>query len=489
MPEPRPDVLPWLAEALAKQRMGNLAGALLAYKRVISRDPGIPDAWCNLAGVLHSLGREEEALEAVQRALELAPENPAAHVTLGGIRAALGDAGAAQAHYRDALVLDPINLAATANLAGLLVRDGRLEEGLALDRAAVALAPANGSVRLNLGFTLMRLGRLPEAEAACLEALDLDPGNPLARWNLAYIRLLQGRYREAWADFPARLEVPRGLDNLRGFAEPAWDGSPFPGRTLLVWVEQGLGDTLQFARYLPRARALGGTVIFQTYACLRGVLGDLPGADLIVTEADPLPPFDLQVPLLELPALFGDGVEDLPPPAPLGPPPGHVPPPELLAALAGPEPKVGLVWAGSAHHQDDARRSLDPALLAPLGAIPGIRWMSLQVGGPPPPPLPGLRDLGRTFRDFSDTAAALAGLDLLITVDTSVAHLAGSMGVPTCLLLPYLPDWRWLMEGEACPWYSSVRLLRQPAPGAWGPALARVAESLNQLMNNRRGTC
>lgn len=478
MEAPRPDILPWLAEALAKQRAGNLGGALLAYRRVLSRDPAVPDAWSNLASVLHTLGRHEEAHEAVQEALRWAPSNPAALVTLGGVLAALGRPGEALETYREALALDPGNLAATANLAGVLARLGRLDEALEADRAALALAPANPEIRLNLGYTLMRMGRLDEGEAAFLAALAADPGLAKARWNLAYLRLLQGRYREAWPDFRARLDVPQGLDNLRSFQEPAWDGAPFPGRTLLVWAEQGLGDTLQFARYLPLAKARGGTVLFQTYACLRGVLGDLPGADRIVTEAEDLPPFDLQAPLLDLPALFGSTPADLPPPAPLGPPPGHPATRALQAFREGPGRRAGLVWAGSAQHQDDARRSLDPAHLVPLGAVPGVRWASLQVGGPPPPPLPGLVDLGRTFRDFSDTAAALATLDLLVTVDTSVAHLAGSMGVPTRLLLPFFPDWRWGMTGEACPWYPSVRLIRQPEPGAWAPAIARILEDL-----------
>jgi hypothetical protein len=255
-----------------------------------------------------------------------------------------------------------------------------------------------------------------------------------------------------------------------------------------VWVEQGLGDTLQFARYLPLARARGGRVLFQTYALIRGVLGDLAGADQVLTELDELPPFDLQAPLLDLPALFGSTLEDLPPPARLGPPPGHVPPESLRRKLEAPGRKAGLVWAGSPTHLDDARRSLDPALLAPLAGL-DLTWMSLQVGARTIPPLPGLVDLGADFRDFSDTAWALSRLDLVVTVDTAVAHLAGSMGVPTHLLLPFFPDWRWLMEGETSPWYPSVRIHRQPAPGAWEPVVERVAHSLNDLMNAHRGTC
>jgi tetratricopeptide (TPR) repeat protein len=477
MDEPRPEIVSWLQEALAKQRSGNLSGALLAYRRVLSRDPALPDAWCNLASILHALGREDEALEACTRGLALAQDNPAAHSILGNILAALGEPERALGHYRIALALDPGNVAATSNLAGVLVRLGHLEEALAMDRAALALAPASPELAMNEGVTLMRLGRLEEAEPALAAALALAPGMPKARWNLAYLRLLQGRYRDAWPDFQARLEVPQGLDNLRGYAQPAWDGAPFPGKTLLVWVEQGLGDTLQFARYLPRVKALGGTVVFQTYTCLLGLLGAVPGADQVLGETAELPPFDLQVPLLDLPALFGSTLDTLPPPLALAPPQGHRPPEALARKLASQGRKAGLVWAGSPHHQDDARRSLPPALLEPLGRVPGLSWMSLQVGATTLP-LPGMVDLAEHFRDFSDTAQALNALDLLVTVDTSVAHLAGSMGIRTHLLLPYFPDWRWLMRGRDCAWYPQVRLHRQPSPGAWAPVLEALAEEL-----------
>ena len=478
MEEPRPEIISWLQEALAKQRSGNLGGALLTYRRVISRDPSLPDAWCNMGSILHALGRDEEALEACRRSLELFPANPAAHTGLGSVLGATGDLEGALGHFREALALDPGNLVATSNQGGVLARLGRLDEALEADRAALAMRPESPELNLNLGFTLMRLGRSGEAEALLQESLRLDPGMAKARWNLAYLRLLQGRYREAWPDFSARLDVPQGMDNQRGFQEPAWDGAPFPGKTLLVWVEQGLGDTLQFARYLPMARALGGRVLFQTYACLKGLLESVPGADQVLTENDELPPFDLHAPLLDLPALFGSTPEDLPPPAPLGPPAGHVPPEALRRELQGPGRKAGLVWAGSPVHKDDARRSLDPALLAPLAAVPGTRWLSLQMEPRSMPPLPGLVDLAAGFRNFSDTAWALAQLDLVVTVDTAVAHLAGSMGVRTHLLLPFFPDWRWLMAGSACPWYPSVRIHRQPSPGAWGPVLADLAREL-----------
>jgi Flp pilus assembly protein TadD len=481
MSEANVNIQPWLAEALAKQKAGNLGGALLVYRRVLSREPDHAEAWCSLGAVLHVLGRDGEALEACARALALAPLNPAAHTNLGNVLAATGDLDGAFASFRQALALDPRNLPATASFAGLLGRLGHLEEALVGERLALAMAPEDPDLNLNLCNTLMRLGRLLEAEAGLLAVLGRTPGLAKARWNLAYLRLLQGRFLEAWPDFGARLHVPLGLENLRGFSEPAWDGGPFRGRTLLVWIEQGLGDTFQFARYLPRVKALGGTVHFVAYAGLLELMDGLPGVDRLFSEHDELPPFDLQVPLMDLPALFRSTPADFPPPTPFRPAAGYAPPPALAALLEAPGRKGGLVWAGSPSHQDNARRSMDPALLAPLAGVEGMGWMSLQLGAAALPPLPGLLDLAPALGSWSDTAHALARLDCVVTVDTAVAHLAASMGVPTHLLLPFFPDWRWLMAGRATAWYPAMTLHRQPAPGDWTSAVAEAAGALAGL--------
>lgn len=476
MDELRPEILAWLGEALSRQAAGNLTGALLLYRRILDRNPDIADAWCNLAVVLHGLGRDEEARPACLRSLELAPSNPAGHITLGNLLLKAGNLQGAQEAFHRALALDPRDPVAHSGLATALSRSDRLPEAIEADRTALALAPSRGDLHLNLGHALMRSGDLTGAEPLFLEALRLEPGLPLARWDLAYLRLLQGRYAEAWPDFGARLEVPDGLDNLRSFAEPAWNGRPFPGRTLLLWSEQGLGDTLQFARYLPLAKALGGTVLLQAYPPVMDLLKGVPGVDAVLADGAELPPFDLQAPLLDLPTLLGSQVPDPPPPAPLAPPAGHSLLPNLQALLpADGARRAGIVWRGNPAHANDARRSLDPALLAPLLELPGYQWMSLQVGAPAPA---GAVDLGQGLRDFSDTAAVLRRLDLVVTVDTALVHLAGSMGVPTHLLLPFFPDWRWRMEGRACPWYPSVMIHRQPSPGDWPTVIRALRDEL-----------
>ena len=471
----------WLAEALGKQLMGNFPGALLTYRRILSRDPEHADAWCNLGLVLLELGQEDAAHDACLRALTLAPGNPIAHCNLGNVLLARKQLEGALEQYRLALDLDPVNVPALSDLSAVLGRLGRLTEALAADQLALRQEPDRAELHLNLGYTLMRSGRLQEAETALQRALALAPGLPKARWNLAYVRLLQGRYPEAWPDFEARLLIPEAQANLRDYRQPRWQGQAFPGRTLLVWVEQGLGDTLQFARYLPQVKALGGRVLFQVYPALQPLLMGLPGTDQVLGGEDHLPPFDLQVPLMDLPALFRSNPGELTEAVPYLACPADYQPAPSLARLLAQSPgqlKLGLVWAGSPQHADDARRSLDPALLAPLAALPGVQWLSFQVAPGPLPPLPGLLCLGEQLSDFRATAYALAQCQLVLTVDTAVAHLAGAMGVPVLLLLPFFPDWRWLMQGQTSPWYPSMRIYRQPTPGDWASVMAELLADL-----------
>ena len=473
----------WLAEALGKQLAGNLSGALLMYRRILSREPEHPDAWCNLGLVLQQMGQDEAAAEACAKALALAPGNPIVHCNLGNLLLGRKDYQGALGHFRQALALDPTHVPALTDLSAVLGRLGRLKEALDANDRALLQEPERAELHLNRGYTLMRSGRLEEAESALRGALVLQPELPRAAWNLAYVRLLQGRYLEAWPDFGARLRVPEAGDNLRDYPQPHWQGEPFPGRTLLIWVEQGLGDTLQFARYLPLVKARGGRVIFQVYPELLGLLSPLAGADEVLGRDAELPPFDLQVPLMDLPALFRSTPQDLPNEVPYlacPDPASYLPAPELLRPLAqgAGKQKVALVWAGSAQHPDDARRSLAPSLLAPLAAIPGVQWLSFQLGAKELPPLPGLVDLGDALRDFRDTAYALDRCDLVITVDTALAHLAGAMGIPVLLLLPFFPDWRWLMRGQDSAWYPTMRIYRQPVPGDWASVLDHVLNDL-----------
>nr|WP_320132810.1 tetratricopeptide repeat-containing glycosyltransferase family protein [uncultured Holophaga sp.] len=467
-----------MGEALGHHRRGALSSAILAYRRVLSQFPGQCDALANLGAIYKDMGRLEEAEPLLLQALGNQPGHPGALCNLGGIRLSQGRCGEARELLERSLALEPGDPVTHSNLGALELREGHLGAALRHDEAALALAPERAELHQNHGFTLMRAGRLSLAEEALGRALECDPESPGAHWNLAYVRLLQGRYLEAWPDFAWRLLVPGAEANLRDFAQPRWRGEPFAGRTLLVWSEQGFGDTLQFVRYLPQVKALGGRVALLTYPNLKRLLSHCPGLDELVIEGGPLPEFDLQIPLLELPALFASTLETLPRGVPYLQPPPLSPELDTLLTLGGSRKRIGLVWSGNPGHQDDARRSLDPTLLAPLMALPDAAWYSLQVGGAPAPESFGLIPLSSRFRDFADTAAAIASLDHVLSVDTAVLHLAGALGRPASLLLPFFPDWRWLMEGGDCPWYPSVRVFRQTSPGDWEGVIARLYASL-----------
>ena len=462
------------AQALGHHVAGRTGPAILAYRRLVAAVPGHADAWCNLASLLVGLGRLDEARTALERSLHLAPQNPVARCVEGDLLLAEGQPHAAEAAFRASLALDAGSVLARSHLAALLQRLDQPEEALRLDEEALALEPRRPELRLNHGFGLLRLGRLEEAATRFQALLEENPAHPQARWNLAYARLLQGRWAEAWPHFHARLEVPEAAPNLRAFPQPRWDGSPLGERTLLVWGEQGYGDALQFARYLPHLKRLaGGRILYLGYPALRPLLEPLPGLDAFLEEGQALPPFDLQIPLLELPALFGTTPDTVPPVPYLEAPPGELPA-EAARMLAPGTLRVGLAWCGSTLHAEDRRRSLDPGQLAPLRAWGDVRFFSLQVGARALPPLPGLQDLSPFIRNFGDTARLLQRLDLVLSVDTSVAHLAGALGLPTLLLLPHFPDWRWGWEGEGTPWYPTLQLFRQPTPGDWDAVLAQV---------------
>jgi len=264
-------------------------------------------------------------------------------------------------------------------------------------------------------------------------------------------------------------------------SQPRWNGEPFPGKTLLLHYEQGFGDTLMFVRYARRAKALGGLVLLDAQVPLADLVATCPGVDGVIPHGSPLPPFDLQVSLHSLPQVFQTTLDTIPQEIPYLDIPGHVPNRDwVLRTLARSEgqTRIGLVWAGRRTHKDDQQRSLTPASLAALGSVPGVAWHSFQIDSPEQPPLPGLVILDPMLRNFSDTAFALSGMNLLITVDTALAHLAGALGIPTLLLLPFYPDWRWLLGREDSPWYPSMRLYRQTSPGDWDGVLARIVSDL-----------
>lgn len=482
----------WLGEGLMYLKAGRGVEAIQAFRRVLTRDPNQIDAWSNIAAILREQGRVAEALEACERALQVQPDHLPALCTRATLHGDCGEFSQAESLYRRVLEQDPTYYVAQFHLGWVLYQQGKVEEALKADEQTLAMNPKVAAAHQNHGYTLMKLNRLQEAEQSLLRALALDPNEHLAHWNLAFVRLLMGRLEEAWPDFHWRWKVREAFPSLRTFAQPGWKGEGFEGKTLLVWSEQGFGDSIQFARYLPWVKARGGQVVLQIQPALKAVMSVCAGPDLVISDQEAAPAFDLQVPIMDLPALFGHGLKDLPAEVPyLVTPPTYVPSPALSQALRDDgRVRIGLVWNGNPSQKDNWSRSVPPGALAPLAQIPGVAWYSLQKLQPSAkqerlPAELNAQDLGPHLETFADTAYALDQLHLLISVDTSVAHLAGAMGCPALVLLSFSPDWRWMTEGEACPWYPTFRLYRQPKPGDWASVVAQVAGDLQP----GRGTC
>ncbi|MBM3488711.1 MAG: glycosyltransferase family 9 protein [Alphaproteobacteria bacterium] len=285
-----------------------------------------------------------------------------------------------------------------------------------------------------------------------------------------------GRFAEGWARFEARRRLPHPAAEERGWNEPRWDGGALDGRTILVHDEQGLGDAIQFARYVPALAARGGRVVLACRAPLVRLFGTLAGVAAVVPRGAAIEPCAVRVPIMSLPFHLGTTVETIPAAPYLAVPPGIVAP-SAIAAAAG--LRVGIVRAGNPAHARDSERSLAPDHLAPLASVGGVSWFGLQPGGAPlASVLSGAIELGAGFTDLADTAAAIAVLDLVITVDTAVAHLAGALGKRVWILITHVPDWRWLLGRDDSPWYPTARLYRQPARGDWSTVVARLAADL-----------
>ncbi|WP_394790625.1 tetratricopeptide repeat protein [Rhodoferax sp.] len=430
----------------------------------------------------------------LRQALQLAPTLAEAHANLGLVLEARGALPEAVACYQLSIEHNPTLAQTYINLAGALILLRQLDAAEVACAQALRLEHANPDAWCNLGVAYARMGLELEAEESCREALVLQPGHAKALFNLAYLLLRQGRWEEGWACFEARdwyAYLARHVDC------PRWLGEPLAGRSVLVGYEAGQGDMLQFCRYVAALKARGaGAITLLCHPPLKRLLASLAGVDHIVgfDEALPVAGWDCWTPLMSLPYLSQTRVDSIPAVLPYL----HAEP-ALLAAWAPRLPatglRVGLVWKGSTGFENDAERSLPSlAALLPLAAVNGVSFISLQKGAgedqaAQPPAGLQLTALGAQLRDFADTAAVIEQLDLLISVDTAVAHLAGALGKPCWVLLPdYLTDWRWLEERTDSPWYPGVmRLFRQPAGGGWAPVVADVAAALEAFAARRLG--
>jgi Flp pilus assembly protein TadD len=472
-----------LGVALAEQ--GRLEEAVASLREALRLRPDYAEACYNLGNTLGKLVRPDEAEAAYRRALEARPTYADACNNLGLLLTESGRHGEAAVLLRQALRLRPNQAEAHNNLGLALAGLARFAEAEAAYHEALRLKPTYVEAHTNLGSAYKEQGRLAEALACYQFALWLDPASATAHWNRALAWLQQGDYAHGWPEYEWRWKRSRGRP--RPLRQPRWDGAPLQGRSILLHAEQGLGDTLQFVRYAPRVKARGGTVLLAAPRPLLALLSSVAGIDRLVDDAGPLPETDVHAPLLSLPLLFGTTLETIPANVPYLAAADRI---ERWRQRLGSLPgrKVGVAWQGNPRHPWDGHRSAPLAALAPLARLPGLTLVSLQKG----PGAEQLReselpvhDLGEEFDRgdgaFLDTAAVMKCLDLVVTVDTAVAHLAGGLGVPVWTALAAVADWRWLVGRERTPWYPTMRLFRQPAPGDWPAVFARMAQELSAL--------
>jgi len=477
--------------AVACSHLGRTEDAVACYRRAIALQPDLAEAHTGLGAALSALGRLDEAIAMSTRAVTLRPDSAEAHNNLGKALGEKGRRTEALACFGRALELDPDNAEANNNLGGLLVAEGRWDDAIACLQRALAVQPGHADAYSNLGGAFVGKGEFERALACCRKAVACRPDSAGAHFFLAGVLLLLGHHEEGWREYEWRWQYSGFGGVRRNFPAPKWDGSRITGRTILLHAEQGFGDILQFLRYLPlvRGRADAASVIFECPPELTRLLTHDAGWDVQIvpmrgTDGKPLPHFDFHLPLLSLPWALGQSEPQNPalPPGPYL----HAEPSlrtlwrNRLHSAAG--LRVGLAWAGRPTHLHDRRRSIPLETFLPLLRVAGVSFHSLQLA-PDPAQLQtlagaGVSDLTAHISDFADTAALVAELDLVITVDTAVAHLAGALGRPVWTLLPTVPDWRWGLEKGDTPWYPTMRLFRQEKDGDWDSVIRRVAQEL-----------
>jgi len=469
-------------QGLALHRAGKLAPAAEHYRTVLAADPRHAGA-LHMLGVVHQQqGRADQAVAFIRRSLAIDPGQVEAHANLGLALTAAGDLQAAYESYTQALALKPDHGAALIGRGAVLRDLDRSDEALADLEAAVRLLPASPLAAYGRGQVLKDHHRLADALADLRRAVALAPDLAEAHVALAEALFLHGDAAAAWPEYEWRWRTAGMTPLRREFAQAGWQGAePVHGKTILIHAEQGLGDTIQFCRYAAALTGLGARVLLEVPAELEPLMSSLADVQVLV-RGQPLPAFDTHCPLLSLPpALMRAGRADMPPAPYLGADAAR------LAAWrarlgAAARPRVGLAWAGRPSHANDRNRSLRLDQLRPLFAA-DAEFVALQkdmraADAAAMAGLPQLRALGGDLRDFADTAAVVAQLDLVIAVDTAVAHLAGALGKPVWILLPFVPDWRWGLDRERTPWYGTARLFRQTRRGDWEGVLARVAAEL-----------
>ena len=505
-------------------RMGRRSEAEKRYRRAVALRPDFAAAWMNLGCLLRDLGRDLYAKAALVRSLELRPDLVSGWINLALLERDFGNYERAESHLRKAFELNPDQVetqiawaqfrAAQKDVAGawgwlrwalarnpnhdeavncwgiLLHNEGRFAEAVQVFERAEELG--NKPATSNRGNALLDMGDLEGALKAHARAAELDPHNPGAHYNLALTQLRVGEWEKGWAGYEARWNFREIHRRPRVFEQPRWTGEALNGQRVLLYAEQGLGDTIQFCRYADLVAGHGGFPVLQVQDAAEPLLRSLrvvqQGRAELAILGGRLPKFDLECPLMSMPAIFGTTVETTPWPGPYlsAQPEEAVRKRQQFPTRQGSKLRVGITWAGNPRYKADHLRSTTLDTFLPLLQLPGVTWVSLQKGTPTEQlaALPAEIDVidgSSQDRDLAEAAALIETLDLVISTDTCVPHLAAAMGKPVWVLLPHLADWRWMQETETTPWYPSMRLIRQTSPGDWPSVILKARDLLKDL--------
>jgi Flp pilus assembly protein TadD len=467
--------------ALAHHRAGRLPEAEAIYRQILAQHPNNTDALHLLGSLALQVGRYDAALDLLKKAIQLNPNTAPYHGNLGAAYMKLKRFDEAAISLRRALQIDPKFADSYFNLGCTLTELGDIDGAITTLHKGVALQPNWPEMHNSIGMALRQRANFNEAIASFRHAIALQPDYPEGHWNLGLNLLLLGQFAEGFREYEWRMKMP-DIVRPRNFPPPPWRGENLNGKTILLHAEQGMGDTLQFIRYVPHVIERGGRVIVECPPDLAKILHGVSGIQEIYVQHQTLPPFDTHCSIMSLPVTFQTTEQTIPAKVP------YISIPEDRTAawrkrINDGNLRVGLVWAGGPQHGDDSRRSIRLQHFAPLSAAKCAKFYSLQKGpaaaqADNPPPELNLINWTPDLHDFVDTAALIQNLDLVISVDTSVAHLAGALGKPVYLLLPFIPDWRWMIKRSETPWYPTMRLFRQTKPGDWTNVIAEVTEAL-----------
>lgn len=476
------------ALARSYQKADRLAEAEALYRRVLALQPDHAQSWHRLGAIAYQCGNHEAAVTLIRRALELEEDNSRFHCHLGVALHALGRLEDAEACYRRALELEPGLADAWSNLGNVQLARGETSAAIDCHSKALSIEGHVGAFHYNLGNALRACGDVSKAIVEYREAIARSPQHADAHLNLALLLLLKGEMAEGLREYEWRWRVSAPTSPARGFSRPLWSGEPLAGKVLLVHAEQGLGDTIQFCRYVPLVAA-HAQVVFEVPRRLLRLMSSINGNWCAVAMGETLPAFDAHCPLLSLPLAFRTTEDTIPVQVPY-----LAAEPERIEAwrrrLPSSGTRVGIAWQGNPGAKADQRRSASLQHFLGLARLPGVRLVSLQKnqGAEQLAGVPAevVQNLGETLDGgpdaFVDTAAVMMSLDLIITTCTSIAHLAGALGRPVWIAVDSLPHWTWKLSGERSLWYPTARLFRQRAPGGWADVFDRITSGLSEYV-------